>query len=117
MKGMPVVFFLLLVGEGSGVTHWLEKHLLSCPFKTFTGIDCPGCGLQRSFVALLKGDVWMSFKFYPATLPILALFIFTILHLKFDFKNGAFLIKGMYIFATVIIVTNYLYKIYHHQLF
>lgn len=117
MKGASVVFFLLLISEGSGLIHWLEKHLLSCPFKTWTGIDCPGCGLQRSLVALLKGDFLASFKFYPATLPILGLFILTILHLKFDFKNGAFLIKLMYIFAAVIIVMNYIYKIYHQQLF
>ena len=108
---------LFATSKSNGFIHWLEHHLLACPFKKLTSLDCPGCGLQRSFVALLKGDIVGSFKFYPATLPILALGIFALIHLKFDFKNGALIIKGMYIFATVIIIINYIYKVYHQQLF
>ena len=29
----------------------------SCPFHTFTGLYCPGCGSQRAFHALLNGDI------------------------------------------------------------
>ena len=103
--------------KSEGFIHWLEDHLLACPFKKLTSLDCPGCGLQRSIIALLKGDVVISLKLYPPTLPILALMIFALLHLKFDFKNGALIIKGMYIFATAIIIINYIYKVYHQQLF
>jgi hypothetical protein len=117
MKGLVTVAVLILLTEGSGFIHWLETHLLACPFKKLTGIDCPGCGLQRSFVALLKGDIGTSLKFYPATLPIMALMIFTLLHLKLEFKNGALIIKGMYILATAIILISYIYKVYHQQLF
>jgi len=108
-----LAFFLI---EGKGFIHWLEHHLLSCPFKASTGLDCPGCGIQRSIVSLMKGDLISSFKFYPATIPILALFLFTLTHLKFDFKNGAFFIKMLYIGVTLIIVINYIYKIFTNQL-
>lgn len=103
--------------EGEGFVHWLEHHLLACPFKKMTGLDCPGCGLQRSIVALLKGDIIASLKFYPPTLAIIGLLIFMLLHLKFDFKNGALVIKAMYIFITAVIIINYIYKVYHQQLF
>lgn len=111
------LFLFLSVSKDGGFIHWLENHLLACPFKKLTSLDCPGCGLQRSLVALLKGDVAASLKFYPATLPILILLVFTLIHLKFDFKSGALIIKGMYIFATAIIIINYIYKVYHQQLF
>lgn len=109
----------LLIGWSStvsGLLHWLEHHLLSCPIKRLTGIDCPGCGFQRSILALLHGDLTKSIQLYPATIPILAMAVFTLLHLKFDFKNGALIIKIFYIAATLIIVIKYIYKIFTYQL-
>lgn len=117
MKGVLVLFTLMLLTEGRGLIHWLETHLLSCPFKQMTGLDCPGCGFQRSVVALLKGDISYSVKLYPATIPFLGLMVFLLLHLKFDFKSGAFVIKLMYILITTIVIINYIYKVYHQQLF
>jgi len=96
--------------------NWLQNHLLTCPFKALTGIDCPGCGIQRSFLALMRGDLAVSFKLFPATVPILILLIFTAIHLKFDFKRGAFFIKMLYIAVALIMLINYTYKILTHQL-
>nr|WP_081710923.1 DUF2752 domain-containing protein [Prevotella nigrescens] len=28
-----------------------------CPFKLITGLQCPGCGLQRALHALLQGNI------------------------------------------------------------
>jgi len=95
---------------------WLNHHLLSCPFKAHFGVDCPGCGLQRSVLALAKGHLYESFKFYPATIPLIILVAFTIIHLKVDFKFGAQFIKIIFISIAVIILINYIYKIYNHQL-
>lgn len=116
MRGATRLIVLILLTEGKGLIHWLEHHLLACPFKQTFGIDCPGCGLQRSVLALLRGDLIASLKLYPPTLPILFLVVFTIAHLKFDFKNGAFLIKILYIAIAFIIIANYTYKIFNHQL-
>lgn len=116
MKAALLLVFLVLLSEGKGLLHWLGNHLLTCPFKHLTGLDCPGCGIQRSIVALLEGNLITSFKLYPATLPIFALMAFTLVHLKFELKNGAFFIKFLYIVVTLIIVINYIYKIFTHQL-
>ena len=116
MKIKVVGVFLMLASNGGGFFHWLKHHLITCPFKSLTGVDCPGCGIQRSILALFQGDFLQSLKLYPATIPIIGLFAFTIIHLKFDVKNGAFFIKMLYIAITLIIVTNYIYKILTNQL-
>ncbi|PWS27372.1 DUF2752 domain-containing protein [Pedobacter yonginense] len=95
---------------------WVGHHLLSCPLKFYFGIDCPGCGLQRSVLALLRGNFLDSFKLYPATVPLILIVLFSIIHLKVDFKFGASLIKIAFIGIASIILINYIYKIYNHQL-
>ncbi|WP_367268569.1 DUF2752 domain-containing protein [uncultured Pedobacter sp.] len=95
---------------------WLGEHLFSCPFKAHFGIDCPGCGLQRSVLALFRGDLAASLKFYPATIPLIFVVMFTLIHLKLDFKYGAQLIKIIFAGVAVIILINYIYKIYTYQL-
>jgi hypothetical protein len=99
-----------------GVMNWLEAHLLACPFKDHTGLDCPGCGLQRAVLALAKGEIGNSFQLYPAAMPMIALVLFIPAHLKFDFKHGALLIKLTYGLIASIIILNYIYKIYTHHL-
>ena len=46
-----------------GIIDWLQKHMIPCFSKKYLGIECPGCGLQRSFIALLKGNIVESLKF------------------------------------------------------
>uniref|UniRef100_UPI004055EB1F DUF2752 domain-containing protein n=1 Tax=Alistipes sp. TaxID=1872444 RepID=UPI004055EB1F len=36
-----------------------------CPFKFFTGLDCPGCGSQRALHALLQGNFVEAFWYNP----------------------------------------------------
>lgn len=95
---------------------FIKEHLLACPVKQYFGMDCPGCGFQRSILALFEGDLIRAFKLYPATIPLIILLLFTIVHLKIDFKHGAFFIKILYIGISLIIIINYIYKIFTHQL-
>lgn len=102
--------------EVKGLSFWLKTHLLGCPIKQHLGIDCPGCGFQRSILALFEGDLINSFKLYPPTMPLITLILFAIIHLKFDLKHGAFFIKILYIGISLLIVINYIYKIFTNQL-
>jgi hypothetical protein len=45
-----------------------------CPFKTLTGLPCPGCGFTRSVESLTSGDVSGSFLHNPGWI-ILVLFL------------------------------------------
>ena len=84
----------------------LEKYMFPCLSKTLFGIECLGCGFQRSLVMLLQRDFSGSFKMYPA---LLTTFLFLgILGLNFidtnrnykksimvsAFINGAFMVVG-----------------------
>jgi hypothetical protein len=107
---------LFLFSLYSNFTGWLEAHLLSCPSKTYLHIECPGCGLQRSVIALLKGDAVTSFRLYPATIPILLLFTFTLMHLRFKFTRGAAAIKYTQAGIAIVIAVFYIYKIVNHKI-
>jgi hypothetical protein len=94
---------------------WLEQHQLPCLFKQLTSFDCPGCGMQRSFLLLLRGDVSGSVNTYPALIPVLLLFVFLLLHLVFKIRKGAVVLKYSYIFCAGIILLGYIYRIINTQ--
>jgi hypothetical protein len=97
------------------ILNWMEEHMLSCPSKKFLHIDCPGCGLQRSIISLLKGDILNSLHVYPATIPILTTLVFLVFHLKNQYTNGALYLKILYVFCSSIVAIHYIYKIATHQ--
>lgn len=92
---------------------WFERHMLPCPVKQTIGIDCPGCGMQRSIIELLRGNIVESFYSYPALLPLIAMIIFLILHLKFDFKHGALILKIAFVINAIIISLSYIITLTH----
>jgi len=92
---------------------WLlsEKYMLPCISKQVFGVDCPGCGLQRSVALLLKGDFVASFLMYPALLPMMALFGFLALNRFFAFRRAnaiTMILAGTTVGAILI---NFLIKI------
>jgi hypothetical protein len=109
------MFTSLTISSYSDLIHWMESHLISCPSKKFLHIDCPGCGLQRSIIALLKGDLVSSLHLYPATIPIFATLVFLMFHLKKQYVNGALFLKRLYVLCTAIVAIHYVYKIATHQ--
>lgn len=99
------------------IVDWLEQHMISCPSKRYLHIECPGCGLQRSIIALMRGNMGESLHYYPATIPLIILFGYTTAHLLFKFKQGATFIKWMQIFSASLILLSFLYKIIYHRNF
>ncbi|MFX0558302.1 DUF2752 domain-containing protein [Maribacter sp. CXY002] len=99
---MRTLYFVFFLG--------IEQYMLPCFTKKIFGFDCPGCGLQRSLVLLLKGDFNGAFHMYPAIYPMLLLFVFLALNyfITIRFSNS---IKITLISVTVgVIVINYISK-------
>jgi hypothetical protein len=97
-------------------TQWLQNHLLACPFKKLTGIDCPGCGFQRSAIALLQGNLKQSLYYYPATIPLLVAVLFTFIEMRFQFDRKQHLKTSLYIFTAFIVAGSYILKMSGHPL-
>lgn len=95
----------------SSLASWLEKHSLPCFYKKHIGIECPGCGMQRSVIELLRGNVYESFILYPALLPTILMVVYLAMHLIFKYENGANNLKKLFVLNTVIILFNYIYKL------
>ena len=89
---------------------WLEHHLIPCPTKYFFGIECPGCGMQRSIIELLKGDILESIKLYPPLIPLLILFAILVVNLKVNSVAWQKTLKYSFIANVVIILVNYVFK-------
>ncbi|MBC9794776.1 DUF2752 domain-containing protein [Sinomicrobium weinanense] len=101
----------------SGFWHRIQDYLLPCPLKWLTGIDCPGCGFQRSFLALLQGDIAKSFELYPATVPFLLLFATAVLHKWFGVDRKGIFLKSLIFFTGSVMIISYLLKLYRLDVF
>ena len=84
--------------------------LESCPIKLLIGLPCPGCGMTRAIICLLKLDIQGSFRYNA--LWLILLFIVVVAILK---KYGIF--KKLYysrVFWTLIgttILTYYILRL------
>jgi hypothetical protein len=92
--------------------------MLPCGFKAIFGIDCPGCGFQRSCIALLKGHLSESFFLYPATIPIFLAAILLLIESRLPLKNSKLVRRVLYTSVLTIIFVSYSIKmarlyIYH----
>ena len=92
---------------------WLlsDKYMLPCISKQLFGIDCPGCGFQRSVALLLQGDFEASFLMYPGLMPMLALFGFLALNRFVSFRRANTIIILLAGTTVLTILGNFLIKI------
>ncbi|MBL7922428.1 MAG: DUF2752 domain-containing protein [Bacteroidia bacterium] len=79
------------------------------------GVDCPGCGMQRAFIALLRGDLLASLKYNASLIPFLITIFYTIGHLIFSFKNGAKCIVLLFSVTVSVLVVNFVIKLILHS--
>ena len=86
----------------------------TCSFHEHTQLACPGCGLQRALIALLKGELVESILLFPALIPLLVMFSFLGVHLVFKLRHGALALKIMYIANVSIILVNFIIKLIIH---
>jgi hypothetical protein len=88
----------------------IDDYLLPCLNKRMFGIECPGCGAQRSMVSLAEGDFEGAFHMYPAIYTLILLVALLLLSIKYKFKKRKQIILTLAAINVVIIVTSYIHK-------
>lgn len=76
--------FILLLPLCAGfflrVSQLPQKSL--CLFKLLTGFDCPGCGLTRAFLLILRLEIFSALELNWGSLGLYLFFVFLL------FQNG-----------------------------
>ncbi|AEW86261.1 DUF2752 domain-containing protein [Flavobacterium columnare] len=49
----------------------MNDFMIPCLFKMVFRVDCLGCGAQRAFILLLKGELKNAFFMYPPLFSVL----------------------------------------------
>lgn len=80
------ILICVLIGAYFAVTIPLMRHFgITCVFKHFLGIPCPGCGMTRAIISVLRLDFGAALYYNPLVfaLPYVAAYII------FNFKGKA----------------------------
>lgn len=92
------------------VIEWLSSHLFTCYFKSHGGIECPGCGMQRAFISLLKGDFFQSLNYNAGLIPFITTIIALIVQLKIKKESGAKYVMWLFIVTVIVTSLQYIVK-------
>ena len=87
-----------------------EEFMLPCLNKKLLGIECMGCGLQRSVSLLFQGEFVAAFQMYPAIYTLILFFAFVAINTFKKFEKGTLIITILGILNVALIVGNYLIK-------
>jgi Protein of unknown function (DUF2752) len=59
-----------------------------CPMAALLGVPCPGCGLTRATLALLRGDLRGALHLHPLVLVISPLFVWAVTSAAVGYVRG-----------------------------
>jgi hypothetical protein len=90
-----------------------DDYMLPCLNKQLFGFDCLGCGIQRSINFLFHGEFYGAFQMYPAIYTLILLIAVLIFNSVKNFKYANKIILTLVIINLIIIVGNFLFKLYN----
>jgi Protein of unknown function (DUF2752) len=102
---------MFLTGTYMAMVSWLEAHSLPCISQSLFHVSCPGCGFQRSAIALLRGQVGQSLQLYPALLPMLLFFGFLLADRRYQFRHSKKITQFGLALLFIIIFVSYIIKL------
>lgn len=99
-----IVFFVLLF-----FIYLFSGHY-RCMTKAITGIPCPGCGMTRAWLALIKGNITEAFFYHPLFWipPVILLLLLVQKRMKWTIPKWIW-IAVLLIYLLVYVIRMYLY--------
>lgn len=88
----------------------MENYMLPCMFKKMFGIDCIGCGIQRSFSLILNGEFVKAFTMFPAIYTLLLFFIAIAFYVIDPKHRSHKVVISLAIINAILMVVSYTYK-------
>lgn len=84
--------------------------MLPCLHKSLFGVECMGCGTQRSLYLLAQGEFVAAFKMYPPIYTLLLFFGSILLHFLDKKHSYNKIISYLAILNGIIMIVSYFYK-------
>ena len=84
--------------------------MLPCMFKKMVGVDCIGCGIQRSFNYIFQGEFGKAFYMFPAIYTTILFFISIAFFVIDKKRNYHKIIISLAIVNACIMILSYVYK-------
>ena len=88
----------------------LNDYLLPCLNKKLMGIECFGCGFQRSILLVFHGDFYKAFQLFPAVYPLILFFATAGLNFLDTKRNYGPLMIGLAVLSVIFMVVSYIFK-------
>ena len=107
-----ISIFLIAAGAALLLYFFVEPkngNLPKCFFHELTSLYCPGCGVQRSFHALLNGHLLTAIDYNLLFILLLPLIIYFLLAFTVNKIHPAssFIYKPVFSFTIVVVVVSF----------
>lgn len=100
-----LIIFILIILVTYLIYYLFTGNGIPCIFKKLTGLYCPGCGITRMFLSLLRFDIYQAFRYNPLVFILLVSYIFyTIIDLVKYSKTNKHLKISNKIYWTLLIL-------------
>lgn len=120
---MRILYVLIILYEGISYFSIKVKGItIPCFFRYLTNVPCPGCGLTRSFLAILDFDIVNAIRYNVLGIPLFILIIILNIYLVKDmiynkkdtlvFINKVF---SKYKIIIILLIVSEIINIYHYR--
>lgn len=101
---MNIIIFTFVILVVYGLLFIVTGYGIPCPIHKLTGLYCPGCGISRMLLSLVRFDLYQSFRYNPLAFIYLVLFgIYTLVNLFYYIKNKSIIKLNNYVYIFILI--------------